>query len=421
MKRIIYVSIVAAAALLSACGAKHEADMKETFVQIFPQGNPLPEQFSRYFIGQAYLAPLSDNDALGTHISNVTFEPACRNNWHSHTGGQLLIATAGRGFYQERGKAARELRAGDIVEIPANVEHWHGAAPDSWFSHLAVECNPATNVNTWLEPVDDEQYAAATGSREKFGFGYNAGCPDAASDAFAERSLEPLRSDDPELAEILGRFAFGDTASVGTLDLRLQLLATLASTVAQNTVGEFRIVMRAALDAGISPLEIKETVYHAVPYVGIARVRDCLDAANATLRSAGIALPAAKQSTVTADTRFDTGLALQRSIFGDRIDAGYASSPADLLHIQKFLSANCFGDYQTRPALDAATRELLTYSILISLGGCEPQVKGHIIGNLNVGNDRATLIAVTTRLLPYIGYPRTLNALQCLNEVAPGR
>ena len=90
-----------------------------------------------------------------------------------------------------------------------------------------------------------------------------------------------------------------------------------------------------------------------------------------------------------------------------------------MLHIQKFLSANCFGDYQTRPALDPATRELLTYAILISLGGCEPQVKGHIRGNLNAGNDRAKLIAVTTRLLPYIGYPRTLNALQCLKEVAP--
>ncbi len=421
MKRFVILSIAAAAmAMLSACGAKKSENMEKEFVQIFPQGNPLPEKFSQYFIGQAYLAPLSDNDALGTHISNVTFEPACRNNWHSHTGGQLLIATAGRGFYQERGKAARELHAGDIVEIPADVEHWHGAAPDSWFSHLAVECNPATNVNTWLEPVDDGQYAAATGSRVKFGFGdKEAGCPDAAHKGWARTSLEPLRSDDPELAEILGRFAFGDVNEIGDIDLRTQLLATLASTVAQNTVGELRIVIRAALDAGIAPLEIKETIYHAVPYVGIARVRDCLEAANETLRSAGVALPTAGQSVVTAETRFDEGLALQRSLFGSHIDAGYASSPADLLHIHKFLSANCFGDYQTRPALDPATRELLTYAILISLGGCEPQVKGHIRGNLNAGNDRAKLIAVTTRLLPYIGYPRTLNALQCLKEVAP--
>ncbi len=418
MKRVVILSI-AAATILSACGVKNYSNMEKDFAQIFPQGNPLPEKFSQYFIGQAYLAPLTDNDALGTHISNVTFEPACRNNWHRHTGGQLLIATAGRGFYQERGKTARELHPGDIVEIPADVEHWHGAAPDSWFAHLAVECNPATNVNTWLEPVDDDQYAAATGSRVKFGFGEMDGCPGAALDDWAEISLKPLRSDDPELAEIIERFAFGDTAEIGDIDLRTQLLATLASTVAQNTVGELRIVMRAALNAGIDPIAIKETIYHAVPYVGIARVRDCLEAANETLRAAGVALPTAKQSTVTAENRLDKGLELQRSIFGSRIDANYASSPEDLIHIQKFLSANCFGDYQTRPALDAATRELLTYSILISLGGCESQVKGHIQGNLNVGNDRATLIAVTARLLPYIGYPRTLNALQCLKEVAP--
>ena len=97
MKRFVILSI-AAAAMLSACGAKKSENMEKECVQIFPQGNPLPEKFSQYFIGQAYLAPLSDNDALGTHISNVTFEPACRNNWHSHTGGKLLIATAGSGI-----------------------------------------------------------------------------------------------------------------------------------------------------------------------------------------------------------------------------------------------------------------------------------------------------------------------------------
>lgn len=112
----------------------------------------LPEMFSKYFIGQAYLAPLTQNKALNCPISNVTFEPGCRNNWHSHTGGQILVVISGKGYYQARGEAARLLLPGDVVEIPANVEHWHGAAPDSWFSHLAIECNPETNKNTWLEP-----------------------------------------------------------------------------------------------------------------------------------------------------------------------------------------------------------------------------------------------------------------------------
>jgi len=110
---------------------------------------------------------------------------------------------------------------------------------------------------------------------------------------------------------------------------------------------------------------------------------------------------------------------LQKSIFGEMIDKMYEQSPKNQLHIQKFLSDNCFGDYYTRNGLDIKIRELLTYSMLISIGGTESQVKGHIQGNMNVGNNKETLLNVTTQLLPYIGYPRTLNALKCLNEVIP--
>ena len=115
-------------------------------------------------------------------------------------------------------------------------------------------------------------------------------------------------------------------------------------------------------------------------------------------------------------------LAVQRSIFGaERIDGTREAAPANQKHIQRYLSANCFGDYQTRTGLDVRTRELLTFSMLVSLGGCAPQVKGHIRGNVNVGNDKDVLLAVVTQLLPYIGYPRTLNAIACLNEVIPER
>lgn len=118
--------------------------------------------YAQYFSGRSWLAPLSKNKDLGVPMANVTFEPGCRNNWHSHTGGQILIAVGGTGYYQERGKPARRLIAGDIVEIPSGVEHWHGAAPDSWFSHLAIEARPDINKNTWLEPVSDDDYKAAT-------------------------------------------------------------------------------------------------------------------------------------------------------------------------------------------------------------------------------------------------------------------
>lgn len=137
------------------------------------------------------------------------------------------------------------------------------------------------------------------------------------------------------------------------------------------------------------------------------------------MQSRGIALPLEGQSTTTPATRMEKGLEVQKAIFGEMIDNMYNESPANQLHIQKYLSANCFGDYYTRKGLDIKTRELLTFSIILSLGGCEPQLKGHIIGNLNVGNNKQVLLDTITQLLPYVGYPRTLNALRCINEVVP--
>ena len=139
--------------------SKHENEM------VFPIGAP-NDAYAKYFIGQSYLAPVS-TDQLG--IFNVTFEPGCRNNWHIHHaksgGGQILICVAGSGFYQEWGKPARELNPGDVVNIPAGVKHWHGAAPDSWFSHLAMDVPGEESSNEWLEAVDDEAYRAATAKK----------------------------------------------------------------------------------------------------------------------------------------------------------------------------------------------------------------------------------------------------------------
>ena len=109
----------------------------------------------------------------------------------------------------------------------------------------------------------------------------------------------------------------------------------------------------------------------------------------------------------------------QKSIFGVAIEQMYANSPKNQLHIQEYLSANCFGDYVSRNGLDLKTRELLTFAMLISLGGCESQVKGHIHGNVSVGNNKETLITAVTQLIPFIGYPRALNALACVNEIIP--
>lgn len=137
------------------------ADARQRFERemIFPVGEP-NDAYARYFIGRSYLAPISSEQL---NIANVTFEPGCRNNWHIHHaltgGGQLLICVAGEGWYQEWGKPARRLRQGDVVNIPANVKHWHGAAADSWFAHLAMAVPGEGSSTEWLEPVADEAYA----------------------------------------------------------------------------------------------------------------------------------------------------------------------------------------------------------------------------------------------------------------------
>jgi quercetin dioxygenase-like cupin family protein len=124
---------------------------------IFPKG-PENKSYAQYFTGTSYLEILSSE---GVVIGNVTFEPGCRNFWHIHRkGGQVLLVTGGRGWYQEEGKPAQELRAGDVVNIPPDTKHWHGAARDSWFAHLAVEVPAEGRSNEWLEPVSDEEYNA---------------------------------------------------------------------------------------------------------------------------------------------------------------------------------------------------------------------------------------------------------------------
>lgn len=135
--------------------AKHE-ELKNSV--IFELGESV-EEFKPYFTGTSYLNMLVTDPQFNCPIGNVTFEPGCRNNWHSHEGGQILLVTGGEGWYQEEGQAARKLTPGDVVTIPAHVKHWHGAAADSWFVHLAITTNPQAGGTEWLESVTDEEYA----------------------------------------------------------------------------------------------------------------------------------------------------------------------------------------------------------------------------------------------------------------------
>ena len=136
---------------------------KEEFdkVNVFGQGEP-NVSFAKYFIGNSYLNPITKKEESSLSLTNVTFEPGCRNNWHIHhatkDGGQILICTAGFGWYQEEGKDAISLEPGTVIVIPANVKHWHGGKKDSWFSHIALEVPGENTSNEWLEEVSDKEY-----------------------------------------------------------------------------------------------------------------------------------------------------------------------------------------------------------------------------------------------------------------------
>jgi 4-carboxymuconolactone decarboxylase len=232
--------------------------------------------------------------------------------------------------------------------------------------------------------------------------------------------VSTLARTDPELTEVFDNLAFDEVLRTSHLDARTRLMVQLASMIACQSLREYRVMVGAALSVGVTPVQVKEVVYQAVPYVGMAKVFDFLHATNEILAERDVDLPLPGQSTTTPEDRGERGLATQKQIIGsDAVEKLYAYAPLDQQHFQRLLSANCFGDHLTRGGVDLATRELLTFSMLVSLGGCEPQVRGHVTANLHVGNDRARLIDVATQLLPFIGYPRTLNALRAIDDVAP--
>ena len=223
---------------------------------------------------------------------------------------------------------------------------------------------------------------------------------------------------DPEFAERFEHFAFDEVVNEPgqQLDDTTRYLAILATLLGCQGIEEFGAVLPRALDAGVTPVMVKETVYQAVDYLGIGRVRPFRDAVNAELTARGVALPLAGQATTTMADRLEKGAQAQAAIFGPHMLEAWKQG-----HINRWLAANCFGDYYTRTGLDLARRELITFCFLAAQGGCEPQLTAHAGGNMNLGNDAAFLTRVVSQCLPYIGYPRSLNAIACIGKAAEAR
>ncbi|EHI97638.1 Carboxymuconolactone decarboxylase [Clostridium sp. DL-VIII] len=242
------------------------------------------------------------------------------------------------------------------------------------------------------------------------------------SKEYHERMLSGYESKfletDPEFIELFDNFAFDEVVNQDDLDDRTRMMAIIATLVGCQGIDEFKAIVPAALNFGVTPVEVKEVVYQAVAYLGIGRVFPFLYGVNEILIARGIKLPLEGQSKTTRENRLEKGIQAQVDIFGDRMKDFYKSGPEESRHINHWLADNCFGDYYTRSGLDYKQREMITFCFLSSQGGCEPQLTSHAAANMRIGNDKQFLIKIISQCLPFIGYPRSLNALRCVNDAA---
>ena len=220
---------------------------------------------------------------------------------------------------------------------------------------------------------------------------------------------------DPEFMERFDHFAFDEVVNEKDQSLEpiTRHMAILATLLGCQGIDAFKEELPDALDAGVTPVMAKEIVYQATDYLGIGRVLPFLKATNEILTNRGVSLPLEAQATTTMEDRLEKGIEAQAEIFGPHMREAWKAGL-----INKWLAANCFGDYYTRNGLSLAQREMITFCFLAAQGGCEPQLTSHARGNMNLGNDKAFLIRVVSQCVPYIGYPRSLNAISCVNKAA---
>ena len=222
-----------------------------------------------------------------------------------------------------------------------------------------------------------------------------------------------LYKTDPEFAERFAYFAFTEVPNEENeqLEERTRYMAILATLIGCGGLDAYREMLLKALENGVTPVVVKEIVYQATDYLGYGRMLPFLNATNELLCKRGVNLPLEGQATTTLDDRLEKGVEAQVKIFGEQMKEAFKTG-----HINRWLAANCFGDYYTRKGLTLSERELITFCFLMAQGGCEPQLIAHAKGNINVGNDQDFLMKVISQCLPYIGYPRSLNAIRCVNQ-----
>lgn len=347
----LFVTTMLAISSVAVC-----AQSAETFRQPYPLGNKLSPNPN--FTGEVWLASLSEKKELNVPMANVTFEPGCRNSWHSHKAGQLLIATAGIGYYQEKEQPARRLFPGDIVEIAPDVEHWHGAAPDSWFAHIAITTNPQDNTAVWLYPVNDEQYREATSEAEN---------------CYAEANK--------------------------VLTAREQAIVAVASHTGKGDLEHLKPALAQALEASMTINEINEVLVHAYAYCGFPRSLRAIQTFMQVVderKANGINDTVGREVSAVTDNRnrYERGRDVLAEISGVPADAPKAGYAVFAPTIERFLKEHLFADLFERDLLTYRERELATVSILAGVGGVEPMATGHISICLHLGITKEQLTAL---------------------------
>lgn len=366
-------------AMLSISYLVTYAQTADNFRQPYPLGEKLSPNPN--FTGEVWLAPLSEQKELNVPMANVTFEPGCRNSWHSHKAGQLLIATAGIGYYQEKGQPARRLFPGDIVEIAPDVVHWHGAAPDSWFAHIAITTNPQINAAVWLDPVNDEQYSKATSESEN-------------------------------------RYAEANNVLTG----REQAIVAIASYTGKGDLEHLKPALTEALEVGMTINEINEVLIHAYAYCGFPRSLRAIQTFMQVMderKAKGMNDPVGREASAIKDNNssYERGRDVLAEISGASIDAPKAGYAVFAPTIERFLKEHLFADLFERDLLTYRERELATVSILAGVGGVEPMAYGHMGICLHLGITAEQLSALLNVVEMNLGSTYSEPLREVLNQV----
>ncbi len=233
---------------------------------------------------------------------------------------------------------------------------------------------------------------------------------------FGGEALTPA-GDDPEMMAILQKYIFGEVFTVGELDIKTREMITVTSLAVQQTLPQLKAHINGALNAGATPVELREVIYQLAPFIGFPKTLNALGVLNEVFKERGIKTPLPSTATIKEEERYAKGLEIQTPLYGDEIKQALSGLPEDMgADAARFLTEVCFGDFYTREGLDIKTRELLFVAALATTGNTAT-LKSHIKGNLKAGNSKETITAAMIQCLPYIGFPNTIAALKTLKEV----